>query len=248
MSRLAGKVAFIAGATSGIGRAAAGLFAREGAKVVVTGRRIAEGEATVEEIRSAGGDAIFVQVDVAQADSVEHAVRKTVETYGKLDVLFNNAGGSSAVDGKVTEVPLEEFWRVITVDLYGTFLCCRFAIPAMIEAGGGSVVNTTSMAGVQGNPGRDAYTAAKGGVIAITRSMAAEFAVHRVRVNAIAPGGVRTERIAALLEKSAAARESMKIQQLGLIEPLEVAHAALYLASDESRSTTGDVLHISGGR
>jgi NAD(P)-dependent dehydrogenase (short-subunit alcohol dehydrogenase family) len=248
MGRLTNKVAFIAGATSGIGKVAAGLFAREGAKVVLGGRSVEAGEAAAEEIRRSGGEAIFARLDVSEPESVAAAIRATVEKYGRLNVLFNNAGGSSAADGKVTDVALDEFWRVIKVDLYGTFLCCRFAIPEMIKAGGGSVINNASLAGVQGNPGRDAYTAAKGGVIAITRSMAAEFVNDRVRVNAIAPGAVRTERILALIERSPEARKGVQVQPLGLIDPLEVAAAALHLASDESNSTTGHILHISGGR
>jgi NAD(P)-dependent dehydrogenase (short-subunit alcohol dehydrogenase family) len=248
MGRLTNKVAFIAGSTAGIGRVAAELFAREGAKVMVSGRRVSEGEETVAAIQEAGGEARFVTLDVSEPESVARAINTTVEAYGRLDVLFNNAGGSSSADGKVTEVALEEFWRVIKVDLFGTFLCCRFAIPEIIKAGGGSVINNASLAGLHGTSGRDAYTAAKGGVIALTRSMSAEFTAERVRVNAIAPGGVKTERIAALMEKSAAAREGVKVQPFGLIDPLEIAYAAVYLASDESKFTTGSILQVSGGR
>ncbi|MGE0829794.1 MAG: SDR family NAD(P)-dependent oxidoreductase [Hyphomonadaceae bacterium] len=248
MTRLAGKVALITGGTSGIGKTAAGLFAREGAKVVVGGRRRVEGEAVAAEICKTGGDAIFASLDVTEPESAEQAVRLAVETYGKLNVLFNNAGGSTIADRNVTEAPLEEFWRVIKVDLYGAFLCCRFAIPEIVRAGGGAVINNASLVGVQGVPGADAYTCAKGGLVALTRSMAAEFVSARVRVNGIAPAAVKTDRIFARFNNPDMEKMMAVSQPLGFIEPMEIALAALYLASDESRSITGEVLHIGGGR
>ena len=175
MTRLAGKVVLISGATSGIGKVCAEVFAREGASVVLTGRRTDEGEAAAARIRRDGGKAIFVQTDVTDEAAVQNAVETTIRTYGSLHVLFNNAGGSSNADGPVTEASLDEFWRVIKLDLFGTFLCSRFAIPEIARAGGGSVINNASMVGIKGELNRDAYTAAKGGVIALTRSMAAEF-------------------------------------------------------------------------
>jgi NAD(P)-dependent dehydrogenase (short-subunit alcohol dehydrogenase family) len=248
MTRLAGKVVLVSGATSGIGKTSAGVFAREGAKVVLTGRRVPEGEAAAEAIRRGGGTATFVQTDVTDEAAVRRAVETTIRTYGALHVLFNNAGGSSNADGKVTEASLEEFWRVIRLDLFGTFLCCRFAIPEIIRAGGGAVINNASMVGIKGELNRDAYTAAKGGVIALTRSMAAEFVREKVRVNAIAPGAVMTERILAMIEANPAAKKAVEIQPLGLIDPMEIAQLAVFLASDESRSITGEVFPISGGR
>jgi NAD(P)-dependent dehydrogenase (short-subunit alcohol dehydrogenase family) len=248
MTRLAGKVVLISGATTGIGKASAGVFAREGAKVVLTGRRDREGEAAAAAIRRDGGTAIFVQTDVTDEAAVRRAVETTIREYGALHVLFNNAGGSSNADGKVTEASLDEFWRVIRLDLFGTFLCCRFAIPEIVRAGGGAVINNASMVGIKGELNRDAYTAAKGGVIALTRSMAAEFVREKVRVNAIAPGAVKTERILAMIEANPAAKKAVEIQPLGLIDPLEIAQLAVFLASDESRSITGEVFPISGGR
>lgn len=247
MSRLVGKVVLVSGATTGIGKVSAEVFAREGAKVVLTGRR-AEGEAVAAAIRRDGGTATFVQTDVTDEAAVRRAVETTIQTYGSLHVLFNNAGGSSNADGKVTEASLDEFWRVIKLDLFGTFLCCRFAIPEIIRAGGGAVINNASMVGIKGELNRDAYTAAKGGVIALTRSMAAEFVREKVRVNAIAPGAVKTERILAMIEANPAAKKAVEIQPLGLIEPMEIAQLAVFLASDESRSITGEVFPISGGR
>ena len=248
MPRLEGKVVFVSGATSGIGKVTAEECARAGARVVLAGRRGAEGEAAAEGIRRAGGEALFVRTDVTEESAVRSAMETTVRAYGALHVLFNNAGGSSNADGKVTEGSLEEFWRVIKLDLYGTFLCCRFGIPAIIRAGGGAVINNASMVGIKGEHNRDAYTAAKGGVIALTRSMAAEFVREKVRVNAIAPGAVKTERILAMIEASPAARKAVEAQPLGLIEPLEIAQLAVFLGSDESRSITGEIFPISGGR
>src|SRR5690606_20226017 len=154
------------------------------------------GEETVSRIRERGlGDARFIQTDVTSEKSVAEMVSETLAAFGTIHILHNNAGGSTVRDGPVTEVPLEEWWRTIHVDLFGTFLACRHAIPAIVRAGGGSVINTTSLVALRGIAGRDAYTAAKGGIAALTRSMAANFAPRNVRVNAIAPGGIATERI-----------------------------------------------------
>jgi NAD(P)-dependent dehydrogenase (short-subunit alcohol dehydrogenase family) len=245
--RLAGKVAFLAGATSGIGETTARVFAAEGARVAVAGRRVAEGEAIAAAIGAAGGEAIFVQTDVTDPPSVERSIRAVSQTFGRLDILFNNAGGSTPQDGRVTETPTEEFWRAVKLDLFGTWNCCRYGIPELIRAGGGSVINMASMVAVSPTPGRDAYTSAKGGVVALTRSMAREYASNRVRVNALAPAAVRTERVAALIETVPGARAIVDRQLLGLIEPVEVAWAAVYLAADESRTLTGQVIAIHGG-
>lgn len=248
MRRLEGKVVFVTGATSGIGKVSAEVFAAAGAKVVLTGRRTAEGEAAAQAIRRSGAEALFIRTDITEEADVRSAIQQTIHTYGALHILFNNAGGSSNADGKVTEGSLEEFWRVIKLDLYGTFLCCRLAIPEIVRAGGGSVINNASMVGIKGELNRDAYTAAKGGVISLTRSMAANFVKDLVRVNAIAPGAVKTERILAMIEASPAARKAVEVQPLGLIDPVEIAQLAVFLGSDESRSITGEVFPISGGR
>jgi NAD(P)-dependent dehydrogenase (short-subunit alcohol dehydrogenase family) len=247
MGRLAGKVAFVAGGTSGIGQATAAMFAAEGARVAITGRRAIEGEAVAKAILEAGGEAIFVQMDVGEADQVERAVRATVDRFGRLDILFANAGGSSAADGPVTTVPIEEFWRTTRVNLFGTLLCSRFAIPEMIRGGGGSVINMASITGFGTTQGRDAYSAAKAGVMALTRSTAREYVADGVRVNAIAPAAVRTERILAMIQVVPEAQAIVDAQALGLIDPREIGHAAVFLASDESRTLTGQVIAINGG-
>ncbi|GAA5181181.1 SDR family oxidoreductase [Rugosimonospora acidiphila] len=245
--RLSGKVAFLAGATGGIGRTIAEVFAQEGARVVVGGRRRAEGQEVVEAIGARGGEAIYVSLDVTSEESVSNAVRAAVDTFGSLDVLVNNAGGSTAADGRVTTASIEEFWNKINVELFGTFLCNRVAIPELIASGGGSVINMASLAGLGLVTDRDAYSSAKGAVLTLTQSTAREFAADRVRVNAIAPAGVRTERIVKLLEASSVARATMARQVMGMIEPVEIAYAAVFLASDESRSLTGQILTIHGG-
>jgi NAD(P)-dependent dehydrogenase (short-subunit alcohol dehydrogenase family) len=245
--RLAGKVAFLAGATSGIGEVTAEIFAREGARVAVAGRRIAEGEAIAARIRAAGGDAIFVATDVTMPASVQEAILKTVATFGSLNVLFNNAGGSTPRDGSVIDSPEEEFWRANKLDLFGTWNCCKFGIPELIRAGGGSVINMASMAGLTGSGGRNAYSSAKGGVLGLSKAMARDFVGKKIRVNVLAPAAVATTRIRMLLDTVPGARETVSKQVLGLIDTAEIAWAAVFLASDESRTMTGQTLAIHAG-
>ena len=247
MNRLVGKTAFVAGATSGIGRAAAELFATEGARVVVAGRRTAEGEEVVNGIRVLGGEAIFIQTDVTEEASIAVAIDQTVRHYGSLNVLFSNAGGSSNKDGSVVDVALEEFWRVMKLDVYGTFLCNRFAIPHLIAAGGGAIINMASHAGVVGSPGRDAYSSAKGAVVTLTRTLAKEYAAKKIRVNAIAPAAVSSGRIQKMMEDPNIRSMVEATQVLGLISPKEIAATAVFLASEEARCMTGQVLNIHAG-
>lgn len=245
--RLTGKVAFLAGATSGIGRTTAEVFAREGARVAIGGRREPEGQEIAAGIVAAGGEALYVPLDVTNESSVQEAIRTTVETFGRLDTLVSLAGGSSAGDGPVTEASLEIFWDQLKTDLFGTFLCSRFAIPEIIRSGGGSVVNLGSMLGFGATPNRDAYSSAKGAVHTLTRSTARRYAQDRVRVNAIAPAGVRTERMVNILAQSPAAQAMADAHILGLVEPEEIAQAIVFLASDESKKLTGQVIAIHGG-
>jgi NAD(P)-dependent dehydrogenase (short-subunit alcohol dehydrogenase family) len=251
MARLAGKVAFITGGGGGIGRATAERFAEEGAKVVVADIDAAAGEAAATSARAraanSGGDAHFWRCDVTDRASVEAAIAETVRRYCKLDILHNNAGGSTLEDGPVTEAPDEEFWRVIRLDLYGTFLCCKLAIPEIIKAGGGSVINMSSNVALMALPGRDCYTAAKGGVASLTRSMAVEYAPHRIRVNAIAPSVTLTDRVRRLLAANKDIGKLASTHLLGLGQPIHVANMAVYLASDEAEITTGQVLSVDSG-
>ena len=244
MPRLAGKVAFITGAGTGIGRATAVLFAREGAKVAIADIDRAAAEETA---RLAGNEAIAILTDVTDADSLQTAIRAAVDKFGRLDVFHNNAGGSTARDDTAVNAPIEEFWRAIKLDLFGTFLGCRFGIPELIKAGGGSVINMSSNVALMGVAGRDCYTAAKGGIAAITRSLAVAYAPQRVRVNAIAPSATMTDRVKRLIAGNAALTRLADSHLLGLIEPSDIANAALYLASDDSRMVTGQVLPVDSG-
>ena len=251
MPRLTGKVAFITGGGGGIGRATAERFAEEGAKVVIAEIDGASGEAAAQAARAraknSGGDALFIQTDVRERKSVEAALAQTIERFGSLSILHNNAGGSTPQDGPVTEVSDDEFWRVMRLDLYGTFLCCKLGIPLMIKSGGGAIINMSSIVALRALPGRDCYTAAKGAITALTRSMAVEYAAHKIRVNAIAPGVVLTERVKKLM---AGAKDIEKLAQthlLGLGLPEHMADMAVYLASDESVITTGQVLSVDSG-
>jgi NAD(P)-dependent dehydrogenase (short-subunit alcohol dehydrogenase family) len=247
MQRLADKIALVTGGGTGIGRSTAELFAKEGAKVVIAEINATSGEETAQRIIAAGGNAIAITTDVTEPESIEAAIRHCVQHYGGLHILHNNAGGSTNIDGDVTRAPLEEFWRAIKLDLFGTFLGCRYGIPEIIKSGGGSVINMASVVALMGFPGRDCYTAAKGGVLALTRSLAVEFGPQKVRVNAIAPTITLTERVQRIVSGNAAMQKLSDMHLLGLGHPVDMAQAALYLASDESRIVTGIVLPVDSG-
>jgi NAD(P)-dependent dehydrogenase (short-subunit alcohol dehydrogenase family) len=250
MARLAGHVAFITGGGGGIGRATAQRFAEEGAKVVIADIDEARGvSAAAAALAGAkhGGDATFLRCDITNRIDVRAAVAETVARFGKLTILHNNAGGSMPADGRVTEAPDDEFWRVIKLDLYGTFLCSQVAIPEIKKAGGGSVINMSSIVALMAMPGRDCYTAAKGGVAALTRSMAVEYAGDNIRVNAIAPSVTLTDRVKQQLQDNPVTLEIGRQHLLGLIEPKHIADLALYLASDEAARTTGQVIPVDSG-
>jgi NAD(P)-dependent dehydrogenase (short-subunit alcohol dehydrogenase family) len=247
MGRLKGKVAFITGSGAGIGRAAATMFASEGARVAVVDISRSAGEETVRLIRAVDGEAVYIETDVTDPQSVDRAVKTAVGEYGRINVLYNNAGGSTMADGGVIDVSIEEFWRAIRLDLFGMFLCCKYGIPELIRAGGGAVINMTSIVALVGVKGRDAYTAAKGGVLALTRSMAIEYAKDKVRVNGIAPGAIQTERVKNQLAQDARVEALIKRHPLGLGEPDDVARLALFLASDEARIITGAIYPIDSG-
>jgi len=256
MGRLDGKVAAITGAGSGIARAAAILFAREGAKVGILELKEDLGKATEKEVRDAGGDATFFQCDVTNDASVKAAMDGVAAKYGKLNVLFNCAGGSIAEDKKLTEVDLGVFDFTVGFDLKGPYLCCRHGIPHLIKAGGGSIVNVSSAAALQGSFPAMAYSAAKGGVISLTRSLAGQFFRDNIRANAVCPGVIMTDRVkqrfGANLQGSgdqAKAISAMGMQRypFGVGQPEDIANIALFLASDESRMINGVSVPAEGG-
>ncbi len=247
MGRLSGKVALITGAGAGIGRETALLFAQEGAQVAFIDRNSKGGLETEKLLKAQGSEGLFIEADVTQSEQVQAAVKRCVDTFGKLNILHNNAGGSTVQDGAVTEGPTEEFWRKMQLDLFGTWLGCQHGIPAIIASGGGAVINMTSVVALIGTHRKDAYTAAKGAISALTRSMAVEYGPSKVRVNAIAPGATGTDRVLTLLKDDGVTSKFLSGQMFGVVPPKDVAYAALYLASDESLSTTGHILTVDGG-
>lgn len=249
MNRLGNRVALITGAGDGIGKAAANLFAQEGARVVVADLNPELGRNTELQIREAGGEALFVQTDVTEDAQAASAVAATLSKFGRLDVLYNCAGGSIAEDRPVTDVDLSVWDFTISLDLKGTLLLCRHAIPAIIESGGGSVINMSSLAALQGVQ-THVYSAAKGGVISLTRSMAASYSREGVRVNAICPGFVLSNRVSNRFEagkENSIVERTRKRYPFGVGDPIDIAQIALFLATDESRMINGAIIPAEGG-
>jgi NAD(P)-dependent dehydrogenase (short-subunit alcohol dehydrogenase family) len=249
VGRLDGRTALITGAGSGIGRESALLFAREGAAVVVVDRDEAAGEATVAAIAAAGGRASGLAADVAKAREVEAAVAHAERRFGALHVLFNNAGIFPARDGSPVDTDEDVFDQVMAVNLKGVFLGCKYGIPALLRAGGGSIVNTASFVALMGAAtSQIAYTASKGGVLAMTREIAVVYARRGIRANALCPGPVDTPLLQQLLaEPAARARRLVHVPMGRLALASEVARAALYLASDESSYVNGTTFLVDGG-
>ncbi len=247
--RLQNKVALVTGAGGGIGRASARAFSREGARVVVVDAVEKAGRATVDEINTAGGAAAFVNADVTRAADVQAMIAFAEAQFGALHVLFNNAGIFPDEDGSVVDTDEEVFDRVIAVNLKGVFLGCKYGIPALLRAGGGSIINTASFVAVMGAAtSQSAYTASKGGVLALTREIAIEFARRGIRANALCPGPVNTPLLQSLLSDPARrARRMVHLPMGRLAEAEEIAHAALYLASDEASYVNGTTFLVDGG-
>jgi NAD(P)-dependent dehydrogenase (short-subunit alcohol dehydrogenase family) len=249
--RLENRAALITGGTSGIGEATSLLFGREGAKVAVVGRSAERGERVAEQIRSDGGEAIFVRSDVRKVEDCRNAVAHTVEAFGRLDVLFNNAGTYYAND---TVGCTEEEWDdQVDTSLKGTFLMSKFALPHMIAAGSGSIVNCASGWGLVGGARAVAYCAAKGGMVVMTKAMAIDHGAQGIRVNAVCPGDTDTPmeredaRAQGLSWDDYVARMTGTRPIARMATPDEIARAVLYLASDESSYVTGAALPVDGG-
>jgi len=248
MGKLDGKVALITGSGSGLGRATALLFAKEGAKVVVADCAPAGGQETVRMIKETGGEAVFIESDVSKAADAERMVKTAVDTYERIDILYNNAGieGTVALTAELTE---EDWDRVIDTNLKGVFLGSKYAIPVMLNQGGGVIINTASVAGLVGSAERLPYCASKAGVIHSTKTMAVEYARQNIRVNCICPGLIQTPQSEYLIPADDAARQSFMqsfpFRRMG--RPDEIAQAALFLASDSSSFVNGATLVVDSG-
>lgn len=246
MGRLQDKVTLITGGASGIGRATSRIFAREGAKVVVADYSAENGEATVREITAAGGTATFVAADVSKSADVQRMVATTVDTYGRIDVLYSNAGieGPSA---KLADYTEEDWAKVIAIDLTAVYLGMKYVIPHMVREGGGVLLATASVAGLVGFPRSAAYGAAKAGVINLTRLAALEYAKNNIRANCICPGVIATPMADRVMDGRTREKVSA-MQPVGRLgTPDDIANAALFLASDESTFATGAPFIIDGG-
>lgn len=270
--RLDNKVSIITGASSGQGRAAALLFAREGASVVVADWSEAEGHETVDLVKKQGGEAKYIRTDVSRGRDVQEMVKFAIDHYGKLDILYNNAAISGRPFGdsnQIVDIPEEGWDKVQAVNLKGVFLGCKYAIPELIKSGGGSIINTASLAGINGGYARgmlmsqvntpypSAYSASKGGVVAVSRTVAVAYASHKIRCNVICPGLIDTPILKPAGEGEGSwpglddkpMRQSVEeVIPLGRVgTPDDIAYAALYLASDESSYVTGTVMVVDGG-
>ncbi len=252
MNTLEGKVALVTGGTSGIGQASAIALAKAGAKVVLAGRRITEGQAIAKEIQASGGEAIFIQADVRDETQVKNLIEKTLAKYGRLDIAFNNAGIEGEFGILTAEQTAEHYQSVFEINVKGVLLSMKHEIPAMLQNGGGSIINTASVASTVGMPGAGIYVASKHAVLGLTRSTALEYAQQGIRVNAVSPGGVETEmmqRAAGTPEEVSQGREYLtNLHPIGrFATPEEIAETVVFLASPAAAFMTGSNLVVDGG-
>jgi NAD(P)-dependent dehydrogenase (short-subunit alcohol dehydrogenase family) len=247
-AELQGKVGIVTGGTSGIGRDSAVLFAKAGAKVVVAGRRESEGKETMDLVRAAGGDGLFVKTDVSRASEVQALVRKTVEEFGRVDVAFNNAGIEGSWSA-IAEQSEDEWDRVIDINLKGVWLCLKYEIQQMLQqGGGGAIVNMASVAGLMGAAGAAAYCASKHGVIALTKSAALENARSGIRVNVVCPAVIETPMGERLWGAPEAKKFALGLHPIGRFgTPREIAEAVVWMCSDRASFMTGQSLVLDGG-
>lgn len=247
--RLEGKVALITGAGSGIGRESAMLFAREGAAIVVADVNNAAGEETVEKVKAVGGRAVYVRADVSERTDAAKMVKVAEETFGKLNILFNNAGVSHIADDDAVSTEEEVWDMTFAINVRGVFLGCKYGIPALRRAGGGSVINTASFVAILGAATPQlAYTSSKGAVLSMSRELAAIHARENIRVNALCPGPLRTELLMKYLNTEERRQRRLVHIPMGRFgEAVEIANAALFLASDESSFVTGATFLVDGG-
>ncbi|MGC1904568.1 MAG: SDR family oxidoreductase [Candidatus Acidiferrum sp.] len=245
---LSGKVALVTGGTSGIGRDTAVLLARAGAKVVINGRREVEGNESVEMIRAAGGEGLFVKGDVSRGTDVESLVQMTVEKFGRLDIAFNNAG-IEGVWVPIVEQTEEDWDRTIDINLKGTWLCLKYEIRQMLKQGrGGAIVNMSSVAGLMGSPGAATYCASKHGVIALTKTAALEYGKSGIRVNVVCPAVIETAMGDRLFSEPAFNKFVLGLHTLGRFgKPEEIAEGVVWMCSDKAAFMTGQSLVLDGG-
>jgi NAD(P)-dependent dehydrogenase (short-subunit alcohol dehydrogenase family) len=248
MINFSGKVAIVTGGTSGIGRAAAIAYAQQEAKVVVAGRRVDEGEKTVRLIKDAGGDALFVRTDVTQESDIKAMVDKTINTFGRLDIAFNNAGVYGEAPSLIEQTDAE-YDRMMTANVKGVWLSMKYEIAQMLRQGSGAIVNSSSILGVVAMPSVPLYTASKYAVVGLTKAAALQYAKLGIRVNAVGPGAIQTD----MFESATGGQDEAKAYMAGLHpigrvgQPSEVANAVLWLSSDSASFVTGETLMVDGG-